>query len=257
MFAFQCRVRGEINILLIKQMLQPEVVAYCSMLMLTWTFISTAGTFYWVILNVLLNLFCAVAPLSLYCEKTGFAFFLFMRKSMAKGIFGEGSRTSQELKWVLHGWEQAAAYSFWASVCKKVGWDSGFSSDEGARWKMEAWGWNNGWMGIQEHGTACGAKSGHNWNHEAGYWWVENLLQKELGKDKSTSHPAAYALSPVGAAALSGTTRGKGDRRWELWSGTVSMDSHNPVQCALGWPWLNQMTNCGPFQPYPFCDSVM
>lgn len=137
---FYCRVYGEINIFFIRQMLKPEVAAYCSMLMLTWTSISTPGTFSWVILNVLLNLLCTVAPLSLYCEKRGFAFFLFMRKSMGKAICGEGSRMSRELKWVLHGWEQAVAYRFWASVCKRVGWDSGFCSDEGARSKMGAQG---------------------------------------------------------------------------------------------------------------------
>lgn len=44
------------------------------------------------------------------------------------------------------------------------------------------------------------------------YWWVESMLQKELEKEKSTSHPAAHAVPPVGAAALSGATEGKGDR---------------------------------------------
>lgn len=130
---FHCRVDGEVNIPFIKQMLKLDVVAYCSMSMLTWTFISILGTLSWVILTVLFNLLCAVAPLSLYCEKRGFTFFLFMMKSMAKAICGEGSRMSQKLKWVLHGQERAVAYSFWASVCKRVGWDSGSCSDESAR----------------------------------------------------------------------------------------------------------------------------
>ena len=40
------------------------------------------------------------------------------------------------------------------------------------------------------------------------YRWVEGTLQKEQRKDRSVSHPAAYAVSPVGAAALSGDAQG-------------------------------------------------
>lgn len=43
------------------------------------------------------------------------------------------------------------------------------------------------------------------------------MVQKELEKEKTTSHPAAYAVSPLGAAALSGAT-------WEKEIGDGSCD---------------------------------
>lgn len=43
------------------------------------------------------------------------------------------------------------------------------------------------------------------------YWWVEGTLQKER-----QSRLAAFAMSPVGAGALSGDTQGNRRRRFLL-----------------------------------------